>query len=92
MSSDAVTKRMDKSPTVLWAGSQERIMLHNFNNGVFIELECNEQIVWERLDGTHTAAQIIRVLQVERGLQSEQAVAIVEDVIERLSAGDFLVY
>ena len=90
MSDRSKSTSMDKCSTVLWAPSSCGIMLHNFSNGVFVELQGDEALVWERLDGTHSLDAIASLLVAERRMDPSAAKQLVSQVVGRLHDNAFI--
>ena len=57
---DPVSSRIcfEKSETVLWAPKPAGIVLHNFAERAFLDLDGFDYLVWSYLDGTRTLEEI----------------------------------
>ncbi|MDX0871122.1 hypothetical protein GOE00_31490 [Sinorhizobium medicae] len=83
----------EKSDTVLWAFTSDGIVLHNFTQGICLELDAAAHVVWSYLDGRHSAKDIAEKLceLPTRGDASPDGnSAFVSRVIGELLAGGFI--
>ncbi|MDE3775449.1 PqqD family protein [Sinorhizobium meliloti] len=83
----------EKSDTVLWAFTSDGIVLHNFTQGICLELDATAHVVWSYLDGRHSTKDIAEKLceLPARGDSSPDGnSAFVIKVIGELLAGGFI--
>jgi hypothetical protein len=66
-------------------------MLHNFANGVFIELSGAQHHVWQYLDGTHSLKDVETQLLAQGALPRGRLRKLVASTVQQLAAGEFVV-
>lgn len=74
----------------MWAFTETGIMLHNTNNGAYIELKGPEERIWAYLDGSHTIDEVCRLVAVGQPDGLAGANSIVEKTIETLQTEGFI--
>lgn len=77
-----------KSSQVFWVQVQEEILLRNYASNSAVQLGRAQRAVWELLDGSHTADQIVERLASEPNCQLR--IDEVHDLIASLESSGFL--